>query len=141
MRAMLPHTYPFRFVDTGDRLGPASDAGSTWQGSVTARISTDSWAARDGEIPSPMILAEAIAQAALLLEGGDPEIGRSGFLAGIDGFEVARLPRAGDTLAISVKLAARFGSVFKFEGEVRSADETLARGAVLVRKGDRPFPQ
>jgi hypothetical protein len=88
-----------------------------------------------------MILAEAIAQAALLLEGCDPEIGRSGFLAGIDGFEVVRLPRAGDTLAISVKLAGRFGSVFKFEGEVRSADETLARGAVLVRKGDRPFPQ
>ena len=88
MHATLPHTYPFRFVDAGDRLGPGSDDGSPWQGSVTARIAADSWAARAGEISSPMILAEAIAQAALLLEGGDPEIGRSGFLAGIDHSDV-----------------------------------------------------
>jgi hypothetical protein len=141
MRATLPHAYPFRFVDIGERLGPASGGDAPWRGSATARISADSWAARDGEIASPMVLAEAIAQAALLLEGGDPEIGRSGFLAGIDGFEVTRLPHAGDTLTISVKLAARFGPVFKFEGEVRSGDEALARGAVLVRKGERTFPQ
>ena len=35
----------------------------------------------------PLLLAEAIAQSALLLEGGDPEAGRTGFLAGLDGFE------------------------------------------------------
>jgi 3-hydroxymyristoyl/3-hydroxydecanoyl-(acyl carrier protein) dehydratase len=141
MRAPLPHAYPFRFVDTGEPLGPASDNDAAWQGSVTARISADSWSVRDGELASPAVLAEAIAQAALLLEGGDPEIGRTGFLAGIDGFEVTRLPKAGDTLTISVKLAGRFGSVFKFEGEIRSADEPLARGAVLVRKGEHSFPR
>jgi len=37
-----------------------------------------------------------------------------------------------------VKLAARFGAMVKFEGVVRSGGETLARGAVLVRKGDGP---
>ena len=57
-----------------------------------------------------VVPAEAIAQAALLLEGGDSEEARSGFLAGIEGFEAKRLPVAGETLEVSVRLAARFGA-------------------------------
>ena len=85
---------------------------------------------------SPLLLAEAVAQTALLLEGGDPEIGRRGFLAGIEAFETARPPRAGESLSIFVRLSARFGAIVKFEGEVRSGDEIIARGAILVRKGE-----
>jgi 3-hydroxymyristoyl/3-hydroxydecanoyl-(acyl carrier protein) dehydratase len=133
----LPHTYPFRFIDAVAASATESPSNSSWQGSVRARLSTNSWAARDGGAPPSLLFAEMIAQAALLLEGGDPEAGRRGFLAGIDGFEVVRQPRAGDSLSISVRLAARFGAVLKFEGEVESSGETIARGAVLVRKGDR----
>jgi 3-hydroxymyristoyl/3-hydroxydecanoyl-(acyl carrier protein) dehydratase len=84
---------------------------------------------------SSVLLAEALAQAALLLQGGDAQAGRKGFLAGIDGFEVSRLPEAGESLQVVVRLAARFGAVIKFEGEVKSGAETVARGAILVRQG------
>ena len=34
-----------------------------------------------------------------------------------------------------MRLAANFGAIFRFDGEVRSGDELVARGSVLVRKG------
>ena len=84
---------------------------------------------------SPLLLAEVVAQAALLLQGGDPELARRGFLAGINDFEMERAPRAGETLEVDVKLAARFGAVLRFDGVVLSEGETIARGSVLVRQG------
>ena len=83
----LPHVYPFRFVDTVLRP-PGPDFSG---GSVCARISAGARAAMGGAWASPALLAEAIAQAALLLEGGNPEAGRRGFLAGIEGFEIPHL--------------------------------------------------
>jgi 3-hydroxymyristoyl/3-hydroxydecanoyl-(acyl carrier protein) dehydratase len=138
MNWALPHSYPFRFVDSilEDRPQAAGRAGEKWQGRVKSAISANGRATRDGAWGFPMLYVEAIAQAALLLEGGDPEIGRQGFLAGIDGFQTLRAPEAGETLDISVRLAARFGGIVKFEGEVRSGDELLARGTVLVKKGE-----
>ncbi len=129
--ADLPHAYPFRLVDVVKE--PRDAAFSS--GLVTARISADSRAAMGEEWGSPILFAEAIAQAALLLRGGDPERARSGFLAGIEGFSSERAPRAGETLEIAVRLAARFGAVVRFDGEVRSESEVLARGSVLVREG------
>jgi 3-hydroxymyristoyl/3-hydroxydecanoyl-(acyl carrier protein) dehydratase len=127
----LPHVYPFRFVDTVVRP-PGPDFG---EGAVCARISAGARAAMGGAWGSPALLAEAIAQAALLLEGGDPEAGRRGFLAGIEGFEIRRTPEAGETLTVGVRLSARYGAIVKFEGEVRSGSESIARGAILVRRG------
>jgi hypothetical protein len=135
-QAALPHAYPFRFVDVTSIEAKGSAEDPSWHGRVEARLSAGSWAGRDGEPLPASLLAEAIAQAALLLQGGDPEIGRRGFLAGIDAFEVTHPPRAGDTLTISVRMAARFGAVLKFEGEVQSAGQPVARGAILVRKGE-----
>jgi 3-hydroxymyristoyl/3-hydroxydecanoyl-(acyl carrier protein) dehydratase len=135
--APLPHAYPFRFVDAVVRpAGPDLDATEGWKGETLARVSANARAAAGGDWGSPLLLAEAIAQAALLLQGGDPETGRRGFLAGIDGFEADRPPRAGETLSISVELSARFGAILKFQGEVRSEDGPIARGAVLVRRGE-----
>jgi 3-hydroxymyristoyl/3-hydroxydecanoyl-(acyl carrier protein) dehydratase len=127
----LPHSYPFRFVDAV--LRPAGP--DFREGRVSARITAGSRAAMGEAWASPALLVEAIAQAALLLQGGDPEAGRRGFLAGIEGFEISRAPRAGETLTVDVRLVARFGSIVKFEGEARSGSETLARGAILVRQG------
>jgi 3-hydroxyacyl-[acyl-carrier-protein] dehydratase len=141
MAASLPHSYPFRFVDRIlDSAGPSHEgappASGTWQGTVLTRVSADGRAGMEESWASPLLLAEAVAQAALLLEGGDAEAGKRGFLAGIDSFEIARPPRPGESLTISVKLSARFGAVVKFEGEVRSGEEILAHGAILVRKGE-----
>jgi 3-hydroxymyristoyl/3-hydroxydecanoyl-(acyl carrier protein) dehydratase len=130
----LPHTYPFRFVDSV--VEPRNEDFS--RGTVRIAVSSNGRAAAGEAWPSPFLLAEAIAQSALLLEGGDPEIGRTGFLAGIDEFEATRVPRAGETLEVRVRLEARFGSIVKFRGEVWSAGEPLAKGSILVRRGMAP---
>jgi 3-hydroxymyristoyl/3-hydroxydecanoyl-(acyl carrier protein) dehydratase len=127
----LPHAYPFRFVETV--LEPR-DADFS-RGTVRVAVSANGRAAAGEAWQSPLLLAEAIAQAALLLEGGDPEVGRTGFLAGIDGFQAERAPRAGEILEVRVRLSARFGAIVKFDGEVFCGSETLARGSVLVKKG------
>lgn len=127
----LPHAYPFRFVDRVVR-----EAGADFgEGSVSAQITANARAAMGASWSAPTLLAEAIAQGALLLQGGDPETGRRGFLAGIEDFEIVRLPDAGETLSVRVRLTARFGAIVKFEGDVRSGSNTLARGAILVRQG------
>jgi 3-hydroxymyristoyl/3-hydroxydecanoyl-(acyl carrier protein) dehydratase len=132
--AALPHAYPFRFVDT---ISEPRDAAFS-KGRVRARVTANGRAAMGEAWGSSLLFAEAIAQAALLLEGGDPERGRSGFLAGIEGFTAERLPRAGETLEIGVRLVARFGAVVRFDGEVVSGTEVLARGSVLVRQAVGP---
>ena len=130
--AAFPHAYPFRFVDTVSRPAEGS-----FSGAVRVRVSANARAAMGAGWPSPLLYAEAIAQAALLLEGGDAEAGRRGYLAGLSDFESARLPLAGETLDVDVRLAGQFGSVFRFDGRVVSGQETLAKGSVLVRKGDK----
>jgi 3-hydroxymyristoyl/3-hydroxydecanoyl-(acyl carrier protein) dehydratase len=132
--AGLPHAYPFRFADT---VLERPDAGFSG-GSVRVRVSANGRASMGETWQSPLLLAEAIAQAALLLEGGDSEAARKGFLVGIDDFEAARVPRAGETLEVRVRLTARFGAVVRFDGEVYSDGEAIARGAILVRKGESP---
>ena len=127
----LPHAYPFRFVESVVEPRNADFS----RGSVRVAVSANGRAAAGEEWQSPLLLAEAIAQSALMLEGADPEIGRTGFLAGIDAFEVSRAPRAGETLEVRVRLAARFGALVKFDGEVLCGTESLARGSVLVRQG------
>ncbi len=127
----LPHVYPFRFVD---RVIEERDAAFA-RGRVGLTVSAGQRAAAGVEWGTPLLLAEAIAQSALLLEGGDPEIGRSGFLAGLDNFSASRAPRAGEKLAVDIRLTARFGPLVKFEGVVSSEGEEIARGEILVRQG------
>lgn len=129
--APLPHRYPFRFVDT---VVSERDPGFT-RGTVATRLAADARAVAGEGWGSPMLLAEAIAQAALLLEGSDPESQSRGFLAGIDGFEVHRVPAPGESLEIDVRLAARFGAIVRFDGIVRSGEERIASGTVIVRQG------
>lgn len=132
IRRPLPHAYPFRFVDA-----VATERNADFSaGSVTVRVTSNARASMGEGWMSPLLLAEAIAQSALLLEGGDADLGRRGFLAGIEGLELLRSPMAGETLSVDVRLTARFGAMVRFDGTVRSGEETIARGAVLVRKGE-----
>ena len=130
--AAFPHAYPFRFVDSVSR--PPEEG---FAGAVRVRLSANARAAMGAGWGSPLLYAEAIAQAALLLEGGDAEAGRRGYLAGVSDFESARLPLAGETLDVEVRLAGQFGPVFRFDGRVISGSEILAKGSVLVRKGEK----
>src|SRR5262249_40147570 len=63
----LPHSYPFRFVETV--LEPRDEAFT--RGKVLVSVSANGRAASGAQWHSPFLLAEAIAQSALLLEGGD----------------------------------------------------------------------
>jgi len=130
--AAFPHAYPFRFVDTVAQRPDAAFQG----GRVRVRVTGNARASMGEGWQSPLLLAEAIAQAALLLEAGDAAAARRGYLAGIQEMTLERAPRAGETLEIAVRLHASFGPVFRFDGEVHGEDGILARGSVLVRKGE-----
>ena len=137
--AAFPHAYPFRFVDTvaeGATSGGELTAPPGFQGRVRIRVTANARAAMGEGWQSPLLYPEAIAQAALLLEGADAEAGRRGYLAGIQELSIERAPRAGETLEISVRLHGRFGAMHRFDGEVRAGEELLARGSVLVRQGE-----
>lgn len=123
----LPHAYPFRLVDrTVEVTGPAS-------GRVRAVVTTGQ---RFPAYALPATLCEMLAQAVLLIEGGDADLGRSGFLTGISDFQIERLPDPGDVLTIDVRLAGRFGPTVKFEGEIRDdTGQKVAAGALTVKKG------
>jgi 3-hydroxymyristoyl/3-hydroxydecanoyl-(acyl carrier protein) dehydratase len=132
----FPHAYPFRLVDA---ILEERDADFS-RGRVRVGVTCNGRLAMGERWGSPLLLAEAIAQSALLLEGGDAAAGRRGFLAGIEGFQARRPPLAGELLCVDVRLSARFGSIVRFDGEVTSGGEEIARGGVLVRKGEPPPP-
>lgn len=143
--AEFPHAYPFRFVDRVSQRATMSEGhtapaplGSVFEGRVRIQVTANARVAMGEGWQSVLLYPEAIAQAALLLEGRDAEAGRRGYLAGVSELSIERAPRAGETLEISVRLHGRFGAMLRFDGEVRSADadEILARGSVLVRQGD-----
>ncbi len=125
----LPHVYPFRFADRVlTRTGPAS-------GRVRAVLTANQRRMETSGLP-PLTLLELMAQAALLLQGGDAELGKTGFLAGFSDFEVARVPEPGDVLDVDVRMAARLGPVVKFEGRVSDdGGRLVATGALTVRTG------
>lgn len=129
-RDELPHAYPFRFVErTVEVRGPA-------EGRVRALVTANGRRTEAGEDLPPLTLVEVVAQAALLLEGGDPGIGRSGFLAGVSDFTFERTPHSGDLLEVDVRVAGVFGPVVRFEGTVTDAEgRRVCSGAVTVKKG------
>jgi len=132
MIAELPHRYPFRFVDT---VLEARDETFS-RGRVSMTVSAGQRACSGDAWAMPFLLAEAIAQSALLLEGGDPEIGRTGFLAGIDAFAVDRCPEPGERLSVEVSLVARYGPIVKFSGTIRGEPGRVASGEIVVRRGE-----
>ena len=132
----LPHVYPFRFVDREvTKTGPAS-------GSVRATMTANARRVESDSGLAPMTLVELIAQAALLLQGGDAELGRSGFLAGFSDVQIHRIPEAGDVLTIEVTMAGRLGPVVKFDGSITDdSGRAVASSGITVRQGTPPAAQ
>jgi 3-hydroxymyristoyl/3-hydroxydecanoyl-(acyl carrier protein) dehydratase len=130
LREDLPHVYPFRFVErTVEKRGPA-------EGRVRALVTVNGRRTEGGQALPPLTLVEIVAQAALLLEGGDPGIGRSGFLAGVSDFTFDRTPGSGDLLDVDVRIAGVLGPIVRFEGVVTDGEgRRVCAGAVTVKKG------
>ena len=126
----LPHAWPFRFADgTLERTGAGC-------GRVRAVVSAGGRGASGGMLPGGLV-GELMAQAALLVSGTDPDLGRSGFLAGFSGVSVERPPLPGDSLTIDVAVAGRMGPVVKFHASVRDAGGApIASGSFTVRRGE-----
>ena len=131
----LPHVYPFRFVDREVRkTGPAS-------GSVRAAMTANARRVEASVAFAPMTLVELIAQSALLLQGGDPDLGRSGFLAGFSDLQIHRVPEPGDVLTVEVTMAGRLGPVVKFDGIITDdSGRAVASGGITVRQGTAQAP-
>ncbi len=128
----LPHAWPFRFADRSlERDGERS-------GSVRAVLSSGGRVAGHGPLTAGYA-AELMAQAALLLSGGDADLGRSGFLAGLSDVRMLRAPGPGEALTVRVTVRARLGPVVKLDATIHDRDGALvARGAVTVREGNLP---
>ncbi len=125
----LPHVFPFRFADA-----IAASAGRA-EGRVRAAVTAGASASRGGPLAATLY-GELIAQAALLLEGGDADLGRRGFLAGISDLVVTRAAVPGDVLDVDVVIAGRFGDSVKFDGKVSDdSGAEVARGSVVVWQG------
>ena len=130
LREDLPHAFPFRFVErTVERRGPA-------EGRVRALVTVNGRRTERGAVLPPLTLVEVVAQAALLLEGGDPGLGRSGFLAGVSDFSFERDAESGDLLDVDVRVAGVLGPIVRFEGTVTDGEgRRVCSGAVTVKKG------
>lgn len=125
----LPHRWPFRLADrTVQRTGEGT-------GSVRAVLSAGGRRAAAGTLTAGLV-AELMAQAALLLSRTDADLGRSGFLAGLSDVVVVRPPGPGDALTVDVSVAGRMGAVAKFDATIHDDGGALvATGAVTVREG------
>ena len=125
----LPHVFPFRFADTV--VAPAGRA----EGRVRATVTAGAQASQGGPLAATLY-GELIAQSALLLEGGDADLGRRGFLAGISDLVVVREALPGDVLDVDVTVAGRFGDSVKLDGRISDGSGAeLARGSIVVRHG------
>lgn len=125
----LPHAYPFRFVErTVEKRGPA-------EGRVRALVTGNGRRTEAGESLPPHARRGRRAGGAPP-RGGDPGIGRTGFLAGVSDFEFDREAGSGDLLDVDVRIAGVLGPIVRFEGTVTDGEgRRVCSGAVTVKKG------
>ena len=129
---MLPHGYPFRFVE------------GTGPGAVAHVLVTRNGATlRGGDALPPFLLVEMMAQAALLVlpqSSGDdaPSAAsgthrpRAGVLAGVEAVRFEEPVRAGDRLQATATLRGRLGGVIKAAVELRRGEQVVAAGDLLL---------
>lgn len=121
---MLPHRFPFRLVDRreGERARVALSGGAFWS--------------RGGERALPeSLLVEVFAQAAAAVLAGRGAPSGQGYLAGVEGMQIARLPEPGERVLVDVRLVAGFGRLAKVEAELTCDDERLASATLLLAAG------
>ncbi|HET6204189.1 MAG TPA: 3-hydroxyacyl-ACP dehydratase FabZ family protein [Planctomycetota bacterium] len=125
----LPHRPPFRFVDEVLEVSP----GERIEAARVFRPTEDFFRGHfpgDPLVPG-VLLVECMAQAAGLAEA-DPGGAR---LARIEGARFLRPVRPGDRVVVSMRRAARFGPVVRYEGECRVEGSLVAEGTVTLRTG------
>jgi 3-hydroxyacyl-[acyl-carrier-protein] dehydratase len=133
--SVLPHRYPFLFVDRLRVIEPGRRAVGLRR--VTGSEGLGGGALPNGEMPG-LLVVEALAQTSAgvligLLDGSD---GAIGYFAGADHVKFRSLPRIGDTLIMCVELiwyrrgVARLRGVATVNGRLSTRAEftTVVRG-------------
>jgi acyl dehydratase len=133
---VLPHAYPFRFVERA--TGPAGEPALAW--TVNGALARGA-----AELPS-MLAIEMMAQSALvaLPAGALDDRGESkaegtvvrGLLAGVDGVAFLAPLRPGDALRARAEVVGRFGRLIKarvtLSRVVDATVEPVAEGELLL---------
>lgn len=127
----LPHVFPFRFVE---RI--RSRLSVNGEGTVRAVVSANAFAQQALPLLPLPVAVEMMAQAALLLQGGDPEIGRKGFLAAVDRVRLTGAIRPGDELEIRIRIAGRFGPMVRFSAHMTQGSRAVGRAEITVKTGN-----
>jgi 3-hydroxyacyl-[acyl-carrier-protein] dehydratase len=136
IRRLLPHSWPFLFVDRVGELEPG--VGGT--GIKNVSVSEPYFAGHfphESIMPGVLII-EALAQlagvvvaaAAEQTEGG-PETGRA-YLAGVRRMRFRQPVRPGDQLELKVKKTGGVAGISEFKGEVKVGPTTVADGSLII---------
>lgn len=134
--AVLPHRYPFLFIDHVSAVEPGVSVVAHHLVSMSSPI-------LQGHFPGNPILpgvvqVEAMAQAAIVLAYASDAFksGDACYFIGIQNAKFRNPVRPGEKLDIAVK-AERLGRIGKFSGEVRAGDEVKSSAsftAVMERQ-------
>lgn len=122
----LPHAYPFRMLDTAQQLDPGR-----WAVVLKNVSRGDPLVDSDGVLP-PVLLAEAMAQAAGLVVAGPSAAVVPAMLARIDRFRCSTRAVAGDQLLVTVRLIKRFGAMVKVRASVHIGGRPRAAAELLL---------
>jgi 3-hydroxyacyl-[acyl-carrier-protein] dehydratase len=130
---VLPHRYPFLFIDRVERIVPGVE------GVFATNWSTNNYFSANRVPPSykQSLLLEMMAEAAglILISRQPPEEafkGREGFLLKIDRVLFFQIPREGDRMLITIEKTHSLGKLHRFSGEVRAGDTLLVRGELTL---------
>ncbi len=123
----LPHRVPFLFVD---RVVTASKTG----GRVLRVITRNDALLQGYPTVPPVLIVEALAQAAGVLVGTTEGIVATGFLSAVDDFVFYRPVRCGEQLILEVTLRRARGSFYAVRGRALVSDEVRAEGRLTLSR-------
>lgn len=130
---VLPHRYPFLFIDRIERIVPGEEGVFAAQWSANNYFSGN----RAPASFKQFLLLEMMAQAAGIVlisqqpPGKAPQ-GREGYLLKLDGVLFFDFPRVGDRLVITVAKTHSLGKLHRFSGQVRAAETLLVSGELTL---------
>jgi 3-hydroxyacyl-[acyl-carrier-protein] dehydratase len=135
IQELIPHRYPFLFVDRVEDLEPGVSAKG-----LKLVTSTESWCA--GHFPGQPILpgvliTEAMAQTAavIYMSAFPANAGKKVYLVGTDRMRFRQPVRPGDVLELHVEAVDKHRNLWTFKAEARVGDKKVADGKILATTG------
>ncbi len=135
---ILPHRYPFLFVDRIIEFEPGRRiVGVKLVSRGEGHLSGPD---EDGTCAMPpTLMMEAVAQVGAVLVLSMPENrDKLAFLLGIDRARIRQVARAGDEMVIEATMLRMRGSMGRMSGVVRVNGRTIATGTMTFALGARP---